>query len=83
MSSQELTDHERALLAFEKTPWRYAGMKEQAIRDLFGITATRYYQQLNALLDKPAALVHDPVTVKRLLRLRETRRRIRDGAPAQ
>jgi len=53
--------------------------KEQAIRDQFGVSATRYYQMLNALLDNPAALAHDAVLVKRLRRLRATRARARTG----
>jgi len=77
----QLPDPERAILAFERRWWRYAGAKEQAIRDLLGMSATRYYQLLNALIDRPEALVHDPMLVKRLRRLREQRhaRRSRVG----
>jgi len=74
-----LTDRERELLAFERQWWRYAGAKEQAIREVFDISATRYYQLLSELIDLPAALAHDPMLVKRLLRLRETRRRDRSA----
>lgn len=70
-----LTDREERILAFERRWWRHAGSKEQAIRDTFGISATRYYQVLNGLLDNPAALAHDPVLVGRLRRLRATRTR--------
>ena len=73
----ELTDRDRSILAFERQWWKYAGAKEQAIRDLFGMSATRYYQVLNALIDRPEALVHDPMLVKRLRRLRATRQRTR------
>src|SRR5436305_1120276 len=52
----ELSDRDRAILAFERQWWKYAGAKEQAIRDLFDMSATRYYQVLNALLDRPEAL---------------------------
>jgi hypothetical protein len=72
-----LTERERQVLAFERQWWRRAGAKEQAIRDLFGISSTRYYQLLNGLLDNPHALAYDPVLVKRLRRLRATRTRIR------
>ena len=54
-----------------------AGSKERAIRDEFDLSATRYYQQLNALLDTQAALAHNPLLVNRLLRLRAARRRSR------
>lgn len=75
----ELTDPEKDLLRFERQWWRHAGAKETAVRDLFGISATRYYQLLNALIDRPAALVHDPVLVKRLRRLRAQRSHRRDA----
>jgi hypothetical protein len=70
-----LTERQRQVLAFERQWWKHAGSKEQAIRDLFAISSTRYYQTLNALLDNPAALEYDPVLVKRLRRLRATRLR--------
>mgnify|MGYP003472134934 CR=1 FL=1 len=61
------------ILAFERRWWRNAGAKDQAVRDAFGLSPTRYYQLLNALLDEPAAMAADPVTVRRLLRLRARR----------
>ena len=74
-----LTDRERAVLDFENQWWRHAGAKEQAIRDAFNLSPTRYYQLVNALLDRPAALAYDPVLVKRLRRLRASRSRRRDA----
>jgi hypothetical protein len=68
-----LSDRDAAILAFERQWWRHAGAKEQAIREEFGLSAARYYQVLGALIDRPAALRHDPMLVKRLLRLREAR----------
>jgi hypothetical protein len=75
----ELTEREREILAFERQWWKYAGAKETAIRDLFDLSATRYYQILNALIDRPAALMADPMLVKRLRRLRSTRQRTRSA----
>ena len=75
--SDELARREREILAFEAQWWKYAGAKEQAIRELFDMSATRYYQVLNALIDKPAAMVADPMLVKRLRRLRASRQRTR------
>jgi Protein of unknown function (DUF3263) len=77
----DLSDRERDLLAFERHWFRYAGAKEQAIRAEFGLSATRYYQLLNAVIDKPAALVTDPMLVRRLRRLRAERRRARAQRP--
>ena len=76
---EDLTQRDREILAFERQWWKYAGAKEQAIRELFDMSATRYYQVLNALIDRPAALVHDPMLVKRLRRLRSSRQRARSA----
>jgi hypothetical protein len=65
-----LDDRQRAILEFERQWWRQPGSKEQAIRDTFEMSPTRYYQMLNALLDLPQALAYDPVLVHRLHRLR-------------
>ncbi|SNT61880.1 Protein of unknown function [Asanoa hainanensis] len=72
-----LTEREEQILAFERKWWKHAGAKEQAIRDAFDLSATRYYQLLNGLLDNPAALAAEPVVVSRLRRLRSTRARSR------
>ncbi|MFE9255769.1 DUF3263 domain-containing protein [Streptomyces sp. NPDC006879] len=69
-----LSDRERAVLRFERTGWPGPGAKERAIREQLGLSPVRYYQLLNALLDRPAASAHDPVTVNRLRRLRERHR---------
>ena len=68
-----LTERELAVLDLERRRYRHQGAKEQAVRDELDLSATRYYQVLNALLDDPAALAHDPVLVGRLRRLRDAR----------
>jgi hypothetical protein len=75
----QLSERDRAVLAFERQWWKYAGAKEQAVRDLFGMSATRYYQVLNALIDTPEALAADPMLVKRLRRVRASRQRARSA----
>ncbi len=72
-----LTRREHDMLSFERQWWRHAGAKDTAIRDRFGVTPTRYYQVLNALLDRPDALAADPLLVRRLRRLRAARQRTR------
>lgn len=74
-----LTSREQEILAFERQWWKYAGAKEQAVRELFDLSSTRYYQVLNALIDRPDALAHDPMLVKRLRRMRQTRQRARSA----
>lgn len=74
-----MTDLELSILAFEQSRWKYAGAKETQIRDRFDMSATRYYQVLNALIDRPEALAADPLTTRRLRRLRDARRRVRSA----
>lgn len=75
--STELSERDIEILQFERQWWKYAGAKEAAIKDLFDMSATRYYQVLNALIDNPAALAADPMLIKRLRRLRSQRQRTR------
>ncbi|MCL1900066.1 MAG: DUF3263 domain-containing protein [Promicromonosporaceae bacterium] len=72
-----ISERDQAILTLERQWWKYAGAKEQAIKDLFGLTPVRYYQVLNALIDTEAALQADPMLVKRLRRQRTTRQRER------
>ncbi len=68
-----LDARERSLLAFERQWWKLPGSKEQAIRREFDLSATRYYQLLNALVDRDDAVAHDPMLVRRLRRARAER----------
>ncbi len=72
-----LDDRDRDILDFERQWWQHAGAKEQAIRERFGMSSSRYYQLLNQLIDRPEALQHDPMLVKRLRRQRAARQRRR------
>jgi hypothetical protein len=72
-----LDERARHILDFEREWWRYAGAKEQAIREHFDVSPTRYYQLLNRVIDDEAALAFDPMLVKRLRRLRAARQRQR------
>ncbi|MFD6436471.1 DUF3263 domain-containing protein [Streptomyces venezuelae] len=69
-----LSARDRAVLALERRQWPGPGAKERAIREELGMVPVRYYQILNALLDDTRALAHDPITVNRLRRVRESRR---------
>jgi hypothetical protein len=73
----ELSDRDVGILDFERSWWKHAGAKEQAIKDRFDMSATRYYQILNELLEDPAAEAYDQILVKRLKRLRVYRQRQR------
>lgn len=72
-----LNDRDIDILDFERSWWKHAGVKEQAIKERFDMSATRYYQVLNDLLEKPEAMEYDPILVKRLKRLRMYRQKQR------
>ncbi len=77
--STELSARDHEILQFERQWWKYQGTKEAAIKDAFDMSATRYYQVLNALIDNPDALAADPMLIKRLRRLRSQRQRTRQA----
>jgi len=74
-------DRERQILEFERFWWKYAGAKERAIKESLDMSATRYYQLLNQIIDMPDAVAYDPILVKRLQRLRAFRQRGAGGPP--
>ncbi|MEE9297716.1 MAG: DUF3263 domain-containing protein [Acidimicrobiia bacterium] len=82
-----LADRDRVVLEFEASWWRYPEPKDRAIREYLGMTATRYYQVLRRLVDDPAAEDIDPLTVRRMRRVRDQARerrlarRLTDGSP--
>ncbi|GAC1409763.1 MAG: DUF3263 domain-containing protein [Actinomycetota bacterium] len=72
-----LTDRDKEILAFEREWFKTPGSKERIVKDRFGVSATRYYQILNVLIDSAEAHEHDPMLVKRLQRMRDARKRQR------
>ena len=74
-----LSERDARILEFEHTWWQFPGAKEEAIRTLFDMSAPRYYQVLNAIIDMPAALEHSPMLVKRLRRMRDARQKARSA----
>ena len=73
----ELTERDKAIIDFERSWWNETGPKEALIRDRFELSAARYYQILNELLESTVAYEYDPLVVRRLRRLRDRRRRAR------
>ncbi len=65
-----LTSRERRVLDFERSWWKLPGPKDRDINEQLGFSATMYYRVLRKALDKPDALDYDPLTVRRLQRLR-------------
>lgn len=76
----ELSDFDSRILLFEENAPRSLGRKEEAIRAEFGLSPTRYYQRLNALIDAPEANAAHPLLMARLRRRRDMRAEARDAA---
>ena len=74
-----LSELEVKMLEFERSWWRHAGVKESSIKELFNLTPPAYYQLLNNLIDREDALMAEPILVKRLRRLRESRTEARSS----
>jgi hypothetical protein len=72
-----ISERDAEILTFEREWWKHAGNKEEAIKEHFDLSPTRYYQLLNRVIDDEVALAHDPMLVKRLRRLRAQRQRQR------
>lgn len=72
-----LTDEALAMLRLAGQYWRNGSAKDQAVRDRFGISPTRFHQRINALLPNPAAMAAEPLIVRRLQRIADARRRMK------
>jgi hypothetical protein len=72
-----MSEREREILEFERMWWKLGGSKERAVRERFAMSATRYYQLLNEIIETPQALAEDPMLVRRLRRQRAARQRLR------
>lgn len=75
-----LTPLEESVLAIEREHPTYGGAKDDAIRQRLNLSATAYFQVLNALMDRPEAMEHSPQIIGRLRRIRDQKR---DGERAQ
>ncbi len=80
-SVRSLLPHEAALLDFERNAFMLEGSKESNIRLDLRMSPTKYYRLLNSLVDDAAAYAYDPLTVTRLRRQRDERRRTRIEGP--
>ena len=68
----------RAVLELERSRWTRAETSDdRAIRERLGLSPARYHQLLDRAIDRPEALIYDPMLVRRLRRLRDERRRTR------
>ena len=66
------------MLDFEREWWQFDGRKEDQIRDRFGVSRrAATTARCKALIELDAARDYDPLTVRRLRRQRDQRRRVR------
>lgn len=65
-----LTPLDHRILRFESGWWLHPGPKDRVISEVLGISSAEYYARLVSLLDLPEAERSDPLTVRRLRRLR-------------
>lgn len=70
----ELTDREREMLRFSPLIFEFAGHREQAILDKFGMSATSFSLALVRLIDREEAIAFAPLECARLRRIRDARR---------
>lgn len=72
-----LTPLELDILTFERenTHWAFEGHRETAIRERFGMSREEYGLAVVRLIRRPEALAADVLTVRRLQRIVESRRR--------
>lgn len=75
--AQPLTEVECRVLSLEDQRWKYPAVKEGIALEELGLTPARYYQVLNALIDRPEALEVAPQLVRRLQRIRAARQEAR------
>jgi hypothetical protein len=80
VATQGLDDRSRSILDFERHAWKLTVTKERAIRERFGFSPARFHQLLHRIIDRPEALMYDPMLVRRLKRVREVRRRARTAS---
>ena len=78
-----LSTRDRAIIELERSWWKYPGAKVSAISEQIGVSEVRYYQLLGALLERPEALAHDPLTVHRLQRVRRAQAEQRSARRAR
>jgi hypothetical protein len=82
-TSEQLTEREQAMLAFEATWFTIDEDRVDAIRARFACSLEEYNLDINRVIDNPAALEVDPLVVRRLRRHRDRRRRaLLDGSAA-
>lgn len=72
-----LTDTQKAMLDLAGQTFKYAGSLEDQAKQQFGLTPTRYWQEVNRLIQTEPALAYRPALVQRLNDRRRPQQRLR------
>ena len=72
-----LSERHAAMLDFERSWWSNTDPRDQVIRARFQCSPDEYHAELTAVLEDPDAMIHDPLVVRRLKRLRLRARKLR------
>ena len=70
-----LTDQQKAMIDLAGEHFRHAGSLDTAAMERFGMTPTRYWQEMNRLIQTEAAVAYRPQTVALLSTRRRTQKR--------
>lgn len=71
-----LTTTEKAMLHLAGQHFKHAGSLEQQALERFNLTPTRYWQEVNRLIQTPEAHQHDPALARRLNQRRRPPQRL-------
>ena len=72
-----MTVREHMAITLAATPYRYPGRRDEDALHTLGMTPPRFWQVVDALLDRPDVEAAHPQIVARLKRLQERRRAAR------
>lgn len=72
-----LTDRDKGILKLAVAPYKYPAARERQAQEEFELSAVNFWQEVNRLVDHPAAYAWDPQTVNLLYRRRIHRDRPR------
>ncbi|MGO4143734.1 DUF3263 domain-containing protein [Paenarthrobacter sp. YAF11_1] len=61
-----LSDHQKAMLDLAGEKFKHSGSLDTAAMERFGMSPTRYWQEINQLISTEAAVAYSPSTVARL-----------------
>lgn len=61
-----LTGRDKSLIELAVAPHKYAAARERQAREDFNLSGTRFWQEVNRIIDMPAANAWNPHAITRL-----------------